>query len=376
MDLNALRDEIDKIDDELLALLLRRMAITQDVARYKIEHQLPVLNQRREDEILRNVAQKSGPLAAPMKSIFAAIMDVSRAGQHQLMGGGDVLKRTILEAGHDDITQKACTVACPGVKGSYSSEAARKLFGRAELRYCTDFSDVFEAVKNQEADYGIVPVENSTAGSVHETYDLIMKYRFYMVGAVDLSIHNCLCAPKGVSLDDVKRVYSHPQGLMQCADFIKEHSMSTVKYSNTAAAAKFVSESGEKDAAAICSRFAGEEYGLEILKEDIQISDTNATRFIIISRTLIISDDADKISLIFSIPHVTGSLYRILGRFSTAGLNLTKLESRPLRQENFSYHFYLDLGGSIHSEQTLSLICALSRELPSFTFLGNYREVI
>ena len=226
-----------------------------------------------------------------------------------------------------------------------------------------------------EARFGIIPVENSTAGSVHESYDLIMKYRFYVVGAYDLHVSHCLCAKHGTNFADIDEVLSHPQALAQCNLFLKNFDFTGVNYTNTAVAAKFVSESDRHNIACICSAAAAKKYGLTVLKRDIQNVSNNTTRFIVISKELVIDSNADKISLIFSAPHRTGSLYRVLGRFSMTGLNLTKLESRPVANGKFDYIFYADVLGSVYEDATRDLLCALYDELSEFTFLGNYSEV-
>lgn len=375
MDLKELRKEIDEVDSQLLKLLTKRMGISKQVAEYKIQNNIPVLNQQRENEILDSIAERSGELADSMKIIYATIMDVSRAEQHRIMNAGSALRETIKNARQfNEQTNSTTVVACPGVIGSYSSEATKKMFTDAKVEYCETFSQVFEQIKNGNVDFGVIPVENSTAGSVHETYDLLMKNRFYIVKAFDMPIHHCLCAKKRTELKDIKNVISHTQAISQCRDFIIENGYKAIECSNTAIAAKQVSEGEATDTAAICSAHAAKEYSLETLLSNIQTSTTNTTRFIAVSKELLTSDNADKISLVFSAPHVTGSLYRILGRFSMAGLNLTKIESRPKSDSNFSYNFYLDLTGSVKDKRTLDLLCALSDELPYFNFIGNYNE--
>ena len=201
-----------------------------------------------------------------------------------------------------------------------------------------------------------------------------MKYRFFVVGAYDLKIEHCLCAKNGTKYEDITDVYSHPQALSQCNNFLRNFDFTGINYSNTAAAAKYVSESPKNNVAVICSELAAKKYGLNVLKRNIQNNDKNTTRFIVISKELAIPSDAQKISLIFALPHKRGSLYRVLGRFSMAGLNLTKLESRPIENSEFSYYFYVDVLGNVKDEETLDLICALSDELPEFEFLGNFHE--
>lgn len=375
MDLLDLRKEIDEIDERLIPLLLKRMSISEEVAKYKVERGIPVLNSEREQQILDNVAEKCGELGNTIKTVFSATMDASRALQHKIIGGGKELRDAVENAmSADRLTADGAPVACQGVDGAYSGVTAKKLFPDSPVKYYTQFEDVFEAVNKGDTKFGVIPVENSTAGSVHESYDLIMKYRFYVVGAYDLKIEHCLCAKTGTKYEDITDIYSHPQALSQCNNFLNNFDFTGVNFSNTAAAAKFVAESKKNDIGVICSELAAKKYGLKILKRNVQNNNNNRTRFIVISKELIIGKGADKISLIFSLPHKTGSLYRVLGRFSMAGLNLTKLESRPIENSDFSYHFYVDVMGSVKDESTLDLICALSDELPEFELLGNYFE--
>ena len=375
MDLLELRNEIDKLDDELIPLLLKRMDISRQVAEYKVQNEIPVLNEQRELEILEDVASKCGEQGEVIKTVFSAIMDASRALQHKIIGGGEELRNLISNAKCEkNLTANGEPIACQGVQGAYSGEAAKALFPDSPIDFHKQFEDVFEAVNQNKARFGIIPVENSTAGSVHESYDLIMKYKFFIVGAYDLRVDHCLCAKPGVKFEDIENVYSHTQALSQCNIFLKNFDFTGITFSNTAAAAKFVSESEKNNIAAICSESAAKKYGLKIIRKGIQNVTNNTTRFIVISKELVIDEDAEKISLIFSAPHRTGSLYRVLGRFSMTGLNLTKLESRPVANGRFDYYFYVDILGSVRDEQTLDLLCALSDELPEFSFLGNYYE--
>lgn len=376
MDLLDLRNEIDELDDELVPLLLKRMDISRRVAEYKVANGIPVLNEKREQEVLELVAKDCGEQGEAMKTVFSSIMDASRALQHKIIGGGKALRDSVENAIRgESLTANGEPIACQGVEGAYSAKAANALFPDSPIIFHKQFEDVFEAVNQNKAKFGIIPVENSTAGSVHESYDLIMKYRFYVVGAYDLKIDHCLCAKAGVEFDDIDNVYSHPQALSQCNIFLKNFDFTGINFNNTAAAAKYVSESDKTNIAAICSESAAKKYGLKIIRKGIQNVTNNTTRFIVISKQLVIDDDAEKISLIFSAPHRAGSLYRVLGRFSMTGLNLTKLESRPVANGNFDYFFYVDILGNVQDEATLDLLCALSDELPEFTFLGNYHEI-
>lgn len=375
MDLLDLRKKIDEIDDKIIPLLLERMGISKEVAEYKVKKGLPVLNEKREREILDYVKEKCGEQGDAVATVFAATMDASRELQHRIIGGGKELRDAVTAAiTSERISAGGAAVACAGVCEGNTDKAARILFPDSEIKYYSQFEDVFEAVNKGEAPFGVIPIENSTAGSVHEAYDLMMRYKFYVVGAYSLEINHCLCANYDAKYEDIEEVYSHPQALAQCSKFLKNFNFTGVNYSNTAAAAKYIAESRRTDIAAICPKDAAKEYGLRILKKDIQNISNNRTRFIVISKKLIIEDNADKISLIFSVSHTTGSLYRVLGRFSMAGLNLTKLESRPIGNGDFDYYFYTDFLGNLNDDKTMDLLCALSCELPNFKFLGNYHE--
>jgi len=249
------------------------------------------------------------------------------------------------------------------------------MYPNARLQSVKRWEDVFEAVESGQADLGVVPVENSYAGSVTEVYDLILKHKFFIESAIGLHVSHCLMANEGADFDTINKVISHPQALSQCKEYIKEKRFIPEPCLNTALAAKIVSERGGTNIAAIASEDAADIHHLNVLDRDIQTSKQNCTRFVFISKQLFIEDDANRISLAFSLPHITGSLHRTLARFSIAGLNLTKIESRPLPEQGFEYLFYLDFSGNLRDDATVDLLCSLCTELPSFTFLGNYKEI-
>ncbi|MCI8553565.1 MAG: bifunctional chorismate mutase/prephenate dehydratase [Clostridiales bacterium] len=385
-ELSDIRREIDGIDEELLRLFCRRLDCSRRVAEYKQAHRLPILNQAREEEILAGVRESARQLdtagdgyAEAVSLLFAMTMDVSRALQHRRMGSGAALRRRMEAASSHFPPQETPRVVCAGCPGAYADEAASLLFPQRTPRFVGDFSEVFDEVSQGRADYGVVPVENSCTGSVHEVYDLVMRHCFTIAAAVEVPVRHCLLAVKGANPADLRTVYSHPQGLLQCSDRLAARGLEPRTYSNTAAAARMVAEKGDPTVGAVSSAHAASLYGLDIVEKNIQNIDNNSTRFIAITRSLILPADADRISLIFSLPHVTGSLYRVLARFSAAGLNLTKLESRPTRDrpsmgDKFTYVFYLDFEGSLSQPGTVDLLCSLSEELPAFRFLGNYRE--
>ncbi|MFI3325295.1 MAG: prephenate dehydratase [Clostridia bacterium] len=365
------RDEIDAIDKELLPLFIARMKCSEKVAKIKIEKGIPVLNAVREQEIIEQIRLRAGNYGTVSASIYASIMALSRQLQQEMMGENENYFSKLIENSSHDIPKNA-KILCQGVQGAYSHKAALEIFKDGNISFCPKFENVFTGIENGEFDFGVIPVENSAAGSVNETYSLIMQYRYYIVSAIKLSVNHCLAAKKG---SIIRTVISHPQALMQCGDYISQNSFERKEFSNTAAAAEFVSKSEDENIAAICSKEAAEKYGLEILKEGIQDDKNNHTRFAVISKNPILTNDADKISLCFSLPHETGSLFTVLQRFSLAGLNLSKIESRPIKGSNFNYDFYLDFQGNIVEKQVSVLLSQLKDELIRFDFLGNYKEL-
>lgn len=375
MSLAEIRTRIDQIDSQLLELFMQRMDCSRQVALVKSEQGLPILNAAREEEILCAVSEKAGPLADKIRALYSTIMDISRSYQYELMPGEFELSRRIAEAERRSLP-KTARVACQGVAGAYSHQAARRQFPGCEPAFYETWEEVFEALSDGRADFGVVPVENSSAGSVSEVYDLILKYRYFITGAVELAVDHCLAARPGVKEEEIQRVFSHPQALAQCSELIEKRGYEAVPCSNTAVAAQAVAADSARDTAALCSPDAAALAGLTVLRRTVQNARLNHTRFVVISRELVIPDDADKISLCFSLAHTTGSLYRTLARFAAQGLNLTKIESRPIAGRSFEYLFYLDFSGNVSRKETELLLCSLSEELPGFSFLGNYREIV
>ncbi len=374
-DLQGIREEIDEIDLELTKLFIKRMDCAKKVAHYKKERNLPILNEKRENEVIETVQNNCGEYGHSAKLLYTNLMELSRTLQHNIVNSGQKMK-DVINSAKDTFNkdEKDVFVASQGIKGANSHIATNNIFTDCQNIFVKSFEDVFKLVENGEAKYGVLPVENSGYGSVTDVYDLIIKYKFFIVGANNFKIKHCLAGANIKSLDEVKTVGSHPQALMQCSKFIKEHNLNTCSYSNTAVAAMEVSNQTDKSLFAICSKDAANEYDLFVVSENIQDNEDNSTRFVVISKELCIPQNANKISLCFALPHVTGSLYSILGRFSSIGLNLTKIESRPINNKNFEYLFYVDFTGNVKDENVKSLICALSDEIPEFTFLGNYEE--
>ncbi len=376
MSLKPIRDEIDTIDEQIIELFKRRMECSKRVAQYKLENGMKIFNVERERQVLDGAAQKAGEYGGSARLLFSTIMELSRALQHDMLGSGNDLKNRILGAQKNlPFKSDNVRIACFGAPGAYAHMAAKKVFPNADPKFYSPFKEVFRAIQDGKADFGVVPIENSSAGSVTAVYDLMLKYRFYIAAAADIPVNHCLAAKKGVKPENVKTVYSHEQALSQCSDFLNSRVDVAVKeYVSTAQAAKMVSEGEDISAAAICSEEAANEYGLEIIQRGFQNNPNNTTRFIVIAKNMYIEPDSGKISLCFALPHITGSLYSTLCRFASHGLNLTKIESRPIYGKSFEYMFYLDFAGSTENRDTVELLCALSDELAEFSFLGNYNE--
>ncbi len=373
--LGEIRTDIDRIDNEIIRLFKERMDCAKEVGIYKQANNISVLNQDRENEILDAVEAKGGEYGSHARLLYSNIMELSRALQYNIVGSGKALKAVIANA-ESTLPSDNIKVGYQGIKGANGHEATIRLFPNGSAVNYKTFADVFEAVDKGEITYGVLPVENSTAGSVSSVYDLILQHRFYIVGALDLPIDYCLAGLKQSELSDIEKVWSHPQSISQCANYIARNNFDSTPCSNTAIAARDTAIEKRLNVAAICSYKAADEYGLKILDNHIQDNDLNTTRFIVISKNLYIPENANKISLCFSLPHVTGSLYSLLCRFNSLGLNLTKIESRPIKDEGFEYLFYLDFSGNVHSENVIALLSQLSEEMPEFSFLGNYCETV
>lgn len=380
MDLQEARNSISRIDEELTSLFVKRMELSREIAAYKKDNHMAVFDRSREREVVNHVCDLAGKdFESYIRVLYGTLLDVSRSYQRQLIGASSSLKERVQEAirNTDPVFPSRAVVACQGVEGAYSQNACDKLFSLPNIMYFNSFSGVFQAVESGLCRYGILPIENSTAGSVNEVYDLMKKHNFYIVRSIKLRIDHNLLAKKGTKLSDIKEIYSHQQALDQCSEFLK--GLKGVKITvceNTAVAAKFVAESDRNDVAAISSKNCAELYSLSVLSNTVQNNDNNYTRFICISKSLEIYPGADKISMMFSIAHKPGALYNVVSRFSTLGLNLTKLESRPMPGKDFEFLFYFDLNASIYDEKVPELLGEFDDEFDQFTFLGSYSEMI
>ena len=380
MDLNELRQQINSIDDELLTLFTRRMDLASQVADYKRAHDLPILQPAREREILKKAAEKAGPeLGGYARVLFSMLMELSKSYQNKRNNKEIELHRQIDDAIENTprLFPQAPMVACQGVEGANSQIACEKIFKNPFILYFKSFESVFTAIEQGLCQYGILPIENSTAGSVKKVYDLMIHHNFSIVRTFRLKVDHNLLTKKGVKLEDVKEIYSHEQAIGQCGAFLEKLTgVKVIAVENTAVAAKMVAESDRTDIAAISSRSCAELYGLQNLAPSIQDKDNNRTRFICISKNLEIYPGADKTSIMMVLPHRPGSLYRVLARLYVLGINVTKLESRPIPNRDFEFMFYFDLDTSIYSEEFVQLMCELDDLCEEFKYLGSYSEVV
>ncbi len=380
MELSELRQEIDRVDDGLLQLFVERMGISAQIADYKKEQGLPVVAPLREREKLMDMAKKAGPeMANYTRVLFSMLIGLSRSYQSRRNAGTTELYKKITEsiASTPQLFPQAPMVACQGVEGAYSQIACEKIFKSPFILYFKNFEGVFNAIEQGLCQYGILPIENSTAGSVKKVYDLMIRHNFSIVRTFRLKVdHNLLVNP-GTKLEDIREVYSHEQAISQCTEFLKKlPAAKAIPVENTAVAAQMVAQSGRKDVAALSSRSCGELYGLSCLASSVQDEGNNRTRFICISKNLEIYPGADKTSLMMILPHRPGALYTVLARLFALGINVTKLESRPIPEREFEFMFYFDLETSIYSEEFVQLMCELEDMCEEFKYLGSYSEVV
>ncbi len=370
MDLQRLRDEIDDTDKEILSLFMKRMELCKGVADYKKKNNMPVFQGGREKQVIDRIKSLTNDktLENGTAALFTTIMDISKLLQN----------RKLLSDNHNynfsvPDFQNAQKIGCQGTSGANSETAAKMIFGNKKPVFYNSFEDVFRAVQSGEIEYGVIPLKNSTAGMIDSAYDLMAKYSVYVVKQVCVEINHCLAAKKGTAISDIECVYSHPQALAQCNAFLKNKKLSDSPYSNTATAAEMVKNSSE-NIAAICSADCAENLGLEILAENISDCSVNRTQFICIARELQVCPDADSVSLMIQIPHTEGSLYRLLTKFYVNGMNIIRIENRPIRDGSFDVMFYLDFSGKLTDPSVKALMNDLSANMEYFRCLGTFRS--
>ena len=380
MDLTEIRQEIDGIDRELVRLFCARMNLSAQVADYKKANNLPIFVPARERAILQKVAQMAGPdMENYTRVLYSMLFELSRSYQSKRNGELSPLYQAISQAIEHTpkLFPQNPIVACQGVEGAYSQIACEKIFKSPLIMYFKSFDAVFNAIEQGMCQYGILPIENSTAGSVTKVYDLMIRHNFYIVRTFRLKIDHNLLANPGAALSDIKTIYSHEQAINQCGDFLRSLTgVHIVPVENTALASEMVAKSGSREVAALSSRSCAELYGLQCLAASVQDRGNNRTRFICISKHLEIYPGADKTSIMMVTPHKPGALYKVLARLYTLGINVTKLESRPIPDREFEFMFYFDLETSIYSEEYVQLMCELDELCEEFKYLGSYSEVV
>lgn len=375
LDLNEIRQEIDKVDASIVELFEKRMSLCKDVALFKIENDKNVLDKQRETEKIKKVVNlaenefnKHGT-----EELFTQIMAISRKLQYQLLaenGKGNKLDFTPIEK----LDIENATVVYQGVPGAYSHQAMINYFGKEVKNYnVITFRQAMEEIRDGKADYAVLPIENTTAGIVNDVYDLLVEFDNYIVDQTDVIVRHALLGTQDASIDDIEVVYSHPQGLMQCNEFLEKHkNWQQISQSNTAASAKKVVEENNKNHAAIASTVAAEIYGLKVLEENINYNSENTTRFIIVSKNKIYTKNASKVCICFELPHSSGTLYNMLSHFIYNGLNMTKIESRPLKDKSWEYRFFVEFEGRFDEAGTINAIQGIMEEANSIKVLGNY----
>lgn len=359
--LDDYRSEIDKIDKEMIKLFEKRMNTAYLIGKYKEEHNLPVLNSGREKIVIENAVKnlndkKLSPYTA---DFFENMMRISKKYQ-------------------SDNANKSERIAFFGTEGSFTYQAAleyaKSLTGFSTIAFDTA-QDVFRALLNNDADIAVIPFENTTTGAVTDVYDLLLKYDFFITGEIVLKVSQHLMAKKGVKIEDIKTVYSHPQAISQCKKYLDNKNITAIPSLNTAISAKEVSQSDRCDIGAIASESAAHLYGLNILAGNINTEFNNYTKFIVLSKKESYSENNDKISAVISIDHKSGMLFDAIRVFKEKNINLTKIESRPDHKNPFEYLFFIDFEGNINDEKIIDAINSLKQNVKSFKFLGNYKGV-
>ncbi len=380
MDIGELRTQIDTIDDQLVKLFVERMEVCEKIGAYKKENNLPVFDPGRERAKLQDVASKAGNgMENYTRTLYATLFELSRSYQSRTTSHMTALNETIATSitNTPQLFPQAPMVACQGVEGAYSQIACEKIFNSPMIMYFKNFEGVFNAIEQGLCQYGILPIENSTAGSVKKVYDLMIHHNFSIVRSFRMKIDHNLLAKADTKLEDIREIYSHEQAINQCTEFLKQlPNAKVIPVENTAVAANMVAASHRSDVAALSSRNCEALYGLSCLASSVQDKGNNHTRFICISKNLEIYPGADKTSIMMILPHKPGSLYKVLARMYVLGINVIKLESRPIPDRDFEFMFYFDLETSIYSQEFIQLICELDGLCEEFKYLGSYTEVI
>ena len=380
MELKDLRNQIDELDNDLVRLFTKRMELSAQVADYKKANNMPIHIPVREREILQKIAKMAGSdMENYSRVLYSMIFELSRSYQSKRNLGTTQLYQTITNSIENTpkLFPQSPMVACQGVEGAYSQIACEKIFKSPFIMYFKNFDGVFQAIDQGLCQYGILPIENSTAGSVKKVYDLMIHHNFSIVRTFRMKVDHNLIANRGAKIAEIKEIYSHEQAINQCSEYLKNlGAVKIIPVENTAVAAEMVAKSGRLDVAAISSHVCEELYGLKSLADSIQDKGNNRTRFICISKNLEIYPGSDKTSIMMILNHKPGALYKVLARLYVLGINVVKLESRPIPDKDFEFMFYFDLETSIYSEEFVQLMCELEDLCEEFKYLGSYTEVV
>ena len=375
MDLLECRNKLDVIDKQIVKLFEERMDICGKVAETKIASGKAVYDAEREKQKLDAVSAMADSEfnQVAVRELFSQMMSISRKYQYSILAEhGRAMKLGFERL--DQLPMEGVRVVHQGVEGAYSHAAAIQYFGeKAEIYHVARFEDAMKEVQLGNADYAVMPIENSSAGAVIDMYDLLTRYDNYIVAETFLPVNHALLGVPGAKLSDVKTVFSHPQALMQCSAFLNDNGLKQISVENTAVAAKRVVEEGDKSQAAIASEIAGKLYGLELLKPFIQNNQGNTTRFVILANRKVYQKDAGKISLCFELPHTSGSLYNMLGNFIFNHVNMMMIESRPIPGKNWEYRFFVDIEGNLQDAGVKNALRGIGAEAQNFKILGNYQ---
>ena len=373
--LEELRNELDRIDPQIIQLYEERMSVCEEVGEIKIEEGRKVFDRNREQQKLAQVTREAKDpfYKKGLTELFEQLMSQSRKLQYQLLTKKGALGRLPF-IGVEELDWKNSRVVFQGTDGAYSQAAMHKFFSKdVNSFHVQTFRDAMEAIEEGSADFAVLPIENSSAGMVSEMYDLLEEFENYIVGEVILPINHYLVGTENTTLESIERVYSHPQALMQCSKFLDRHgSWQQIGAANTAVAAKKILSENDPTQAAICSEHAAEIYGLKILEEKINHNHNNSTRFIVVTNQKIFLKKAQKISICFEVAHESGSLYHLLSHFIYNDLNMTKIESRPIEGKTWEYRFFVDFEGNMGDAAVKNAIRGLREESKSLKILGNY----
>lgn len=378
MELSEIRQKIDAVDDRLLGLFLERMSLSEEVAAFKNENHLPILNKQREREILAKVTERAGDKERYAYHLFSTLFELARSRQAELISSPTRVEERIrasLAAGGEVFPQTGL-VACQGVEGANSQVACDRLLPRGNILYVKSFQAVAAAVESGLCKFGVLPIENSSNGSVRAVYQLLQEHNLSVVRSARLCIRHELLALPGVKMEDVTEIYSHEQAIGQCSSFLGGlKDVKIIPCGNTAAAAKMVAESGSRTAAAISSHPCAALYGLNCISDRIQDSDNNYTRFICVTKKPVIYAGANRVSLIIAFENKPGALYDILSKLAALDINMTKLESCPVAGSDFEFIFFLELEASVQDPSVRAMLEEMERSCAQFQFLGSYAEV-